>query len=83
MHVEATSGAEYDVDEDAEKQIDDSDKRVKSDPCMEPDSAPATKTLTCDREPMASVAGGNNGNGSALIICKYPRLMHYIDELEK
>jgi hypothetical protein len=46
---------------------------------------PPTKKLKVevDSETIASVGGGNNGIGSALIICKFSRLLHYIDELEK
>lgn len=34
-------------------------------------------------ESVASLCGGNSGMGSALIICNFPKLMYYIDELNK
>jgi hypothetical protein len=86
MHIEAINEAEYDADEDAEKLIAHTDKRVSSedDPYepIESSSSPPAKKLKVDSEAIASLAGGNNGMGSALIICKFPRLLHYIDELE-
>jgi hypothetical protein len=87
MHIEAINEAEYDVDEDAEMRIAHTDKRVSSEDGPHPPtvsgSAPPAKKLTVESETIASLAGGNNGMGSALIICKFPRLLHYIDELEK
>jgi hypothetical protein len=44
-------------------------------------SVPPKKKLKSDSETIASVTGGNNGLGSALVICKFSRLMHYIHEL--
>lgn len=86
MHIEAISEADYDA-EDAKQVIIDTDKRVDSedDPYLpiETSNSPATKKVKSDSETIASIACGNNGLGSAIIICKFPRLMHYIKELEK
>lgn len=86
MHIEAINEADYDA-EDAKKVIADTDKRVRSegDPYLpiETSNTPATKKMKSDSETIASIAGGNNGLGSAIIICRFPRLMHYIAELEK
>lgn len=86
MHVEAINEADYDA-EGAKKFIADTDKRVRSedDPYLPIDTSntPAAKKMKSDSETIASIAGGNNGLGSAIIICKFPRLMHYIAELEK
>jgi hypothetical protein len=84
IHSEAINEADYDA-EDAVKTIAHSDKRVRSEeePYKPFDSSnPPKKKLKNDSETIASVAGGNNGLGSALIICKFSRLMHYIREIE-
>jgi len=84
IHLEAINEADYDA-EDAAKTIAHSDKRVGSEdePYKRFDSSdPPKKKLKNDSETIASVAGGNNGLGSALIICKFSRLMHYIRALE-
>ena len=84
IHSEAINEADYDA-EDAVKTIGHSDKRVGSeeDPYKSFESSdPPKKKLKNDSEDIASLAGGNNGLGSALIICKFSRLMHYIRELE-
>ena len=44
---------------------------------------PEKKKLKVDSETVASLAAGNNGLGSALILCKFPRLMHYLGVLEE
>lgn len=84
IHSEAFNEADYDAD-DAKKTIANSDKRVRSEdePYKSFDSsALPKKNVKNDSETIASLAGGNNGLGSALIICKFSRLMHYIRELE-
>ena len=83
MHVEAINEADYDAEE-AEKEIAYTDKR-DSRPYspIETSNTPATKKMKSESETIASLAGGNNGLGSAIIICRFPRLMHYIAELEK
>lgn len=86
MHIEAINEADYDA-EDAKEVIADTDNRVRSedDPYLpiETSNTPATKKMKSDIETIASIAGGNNGLGSAIIICRFTRLMHYIAELEK
>jgi hypothetical protein len=75
MHVEANCEAECDADGDTAPY-----------PPFEPSRTPPPtkkRKVDADSETITSVAGGNNGIGCALIICKFPRLMHYIDELEK
>jgi hypothetical protein len=44
---------------------------------------PMSKKMKGDSETIASIAGGTNGLGSSLIICKFSRLMHYIDDLKE
>jgi hypothetical protein len=84
IHSEAINETEYDT-EDAVKNIAHSDKRVGSEEepykSFDP-SDPPKKKLKSDSETIASLVGGNNGLGSALIICKFSRLMYYIHELE-
>lgn len=41
------------------------------------------KKQKCDSETVASLTSGNQGLGSALIICQYARLMHYINTFNK
>jgi len=89
MHIEAINEADFDDEDTSKKVIAASTKRVKSE--SEPylpfedssSSGPAMKKKKSDSETIASIAGGNNGLGSAIIICKFPRLMHYIEELER
>lgn len=85
MHIEAINEADYDNEAPAAKDIPVSDKRVTSegDPYPEILNGPAPKKMKSDSDTIASLAGGNNGLGSALIICKFPRLMYYIAKLEK
>jgi hypothetical protein len=81
MHTEAINEADYDGEDD-KKIIADNDKRVKNAPYLriETSTPPPAKKIKSDNETIASIAGGNNGLGSAIIICKFPRLMHYITE---
>ena len=87
MHVEAILESEYEVPEvSVAKEITFSDKKSAS---GEPDPYPKiadaevpAKKVKCESDTIASLAGGNNGRGSALIICKFPRLMHHINLLE-
>ena len=88
MHSEAIkSEYEYDVDIPSQH-ITHSDKRSSSEDLPYPPIQASntdehlTKKRKTDSETIASLAGGINGLGSALILCKYPRLMHYIDEVE-
>jgi hypothetical protein len=84
IHSEAINEVDYSA-EDAAKTTTPSDKRncSEEEPYKKFDSSePPKKKPNNDSETIASVAGGNNGLGSALIICKFSRLMHYIRELE-
>jgi hypothetical protein len=84
MHSEAINEADYDA-EGAVNTIAHLDKRVRrEDEPYKPfnSSDPPKKKLKSASETIASVAGGNNGLGSAVIICKFSRLMDYIRELE-
>ena len=88
MHSEAINEADFDADTPL-LHISHSDKRSGSEDlpyqsieCNADEERPKKKRVTVS-ETVASVAGGINGLGSALILCKYPRLIHYIDEIEK
>ena len=85
MHVEAINETDYDADA-VERVIANTGNRVFSEDKpylqIETSNPPATKKMKIDSETIASLAGGNNGLGSAIIICKFSRLMHYIEELE-
>lgn len=88
MHSEAINEAAFEgEEEEPDKFIADTDKRVHSedDPYKPFESAPEPKQkkVKSDSETIASIAGGINGLGSALIVCKFSRLMFYIRELEK
>lgn len=84
MHCGTITEAKYDADQDHEE-TEETDKRVKSeDAAYEPfegEEGGSRKKLT-NSESIASMAGGNGGQGSALVICTFPRLMHYISVLE-
>jgi len=87
MHIEAVNEADFDWEED-KKEIAPTDKRVDSEdspyqPIETSDSPAPKRPKQCESDTIASIARGNNGMGSAIIICKFPRLMHYIGELEK
>jgi len=86
MHIEAVREADYE-DPEQNKRIVHTDKRVRSedqhyDSFEASDQNPPNKKLKSESETLASIANGNNGLGSAIIICKFPRLLHYIEELE-
>ena len=84
MHIEAINEVDYDAQDDAaEQNLAKNSKRVDSeDTSYGPLIKNPSKRHKVDSETVASIAGGNNGSGSALIFCKFPRLMHYIMENE-
>jgi hypothetical protein len=85
MHSEAINEAEFDCEEGAEKSIAHNEKRVSSEDNayeeFENAPEPKRKKVKSDSETIASIAGGINGLGSALIVCKFTRLMYYIHTL--
>lgn len=85
MHIEMINEVDYDA-EDAVKSIAPSDKRITSEDSpyklIESSDSPKKK-LKNDSETVASLVCANDGVGNALIICKFSRLMHYINELER
>jgi hypothetical protein len=88
MHIEAITEGSFDADDDGvEKVIARTDKRVSSEDepykSFEPSVEQPIKKQKSDSETIASMAGGNKGLGSAIIICKFNRLMHYYLELER
>ncbi len=86
MHIEPINDAEFDAADEEREDIAFSDKQVRSEddpyPLVQISSPPPTKKLKSESDTIASLAGGNNGLGSAIIICKFPRLMYYISEIE-
>jgi hypothetical protein len=88
LHTEAITDGAYEEEEEAKKFIQ-THKRVDSedDPYapfeMSIQEEQTRKRMKNESESVFSRSGGNNGNGSGLIICKFPRLMHYIKENEK
>lgn len=87
MHSEAINEAEFEGEDAAVKSIATTDKRVGSEDCpydsFDGTPVPMSKKKKSESETVASYAGGINGLGSALIICKFSRLMHYINELNE
>ncbi len=85
MHTEAINEAEFDAEDEADKAIAYNDKRVSSEDnayeAFDSTPEPIRKKVKSDSETIASIAGGINGLGSALIVCNFTRLMHYIQEL--
>lgn len=87
LHLEAITETDFDIDvTDTTKCIAGTKKRVTSEddpyPSFDSDVIPKKKKLKVDSESVASLAGGINGLGSALILCKFPRLIHYFEEIE-
>ena len=86
MHVEALLETEFEVPETSlAVQIAHTDKKSASgeaEPYPEFEDTPPAKKAKCESDTIASLVGGNNGQGSALIICKFPRLMQHINVLE-
>ena len=88
IHLEAVKETDFDIDDiDTTKCIAETKKRVTSedDPypiCYSGVIMPEKKKMKVDSGSVASRAGGINGLGSALILCKNPRLMHYFQEIE-
>ena len=88
LHTEAITD-EYGEEEEEEKKFVPTHKRVESEEgayasfetSIQEDQT--RKRIKNESESVFSRSGGNNGNGSGLIICKFPRLMHYIKENEK
>jgi len=82
MHIEAVAEADYEAD-DTKQNIMHTDKRVSNedqsyDPFEESDQTHSKSKLKSDSE---TLANGNNGLGSAIIICKFPRLLRHTDRL--
>lgn len=92
MHLETWTDVEYDPEESDENvYIKDTPKRVSSEDYPydvrtlkpDPDQVVSTnKKRKSDSEGVASVVSCMSGQGCAIIICKYKRLMHCIDELK-
>jgi len=89
MHIETWTDVEYDVEEsDEDVRIKETPKRVDSEECpyvpftLEVDQVSSNKKRKSDSEGIASVVSCITGQGGAIIICKFKRLMHYIDELQ-
>lgn len=82
MHFEVINEAEFDVDE-VEKNIAVTAKQVTSeDDPYQKVANPPKKQKSCDSETLRSISGGNQGQGSAIIISRFKRLMHHYNELE-
>ena len=82
MHTQLITETEFEEEAKHTKNISHTDKRVDSDeiPYEPLSTVPGvhTKKAKSESDTVASLVGGNNGNGSAIILCKFPRLMHYI-----
>lgn len=88
IHMECINEVDFDADDSVKSITAKTDKRVSSEdnpyaPIDKDSNEQPPKRLKSESETVASLAGGNNGFGSALIICKYARLLHYIDTLNQ
>jgi hypothetical protein len=82
MHCEVINEALFDV-EDQNKEIADTPKLVKSEDDPYPQVAnPPKKQKTCESETIRSLSAGNQGQGRAIIVSQFKRLMHYLEEIE-
>lgn len=81
MHCEVINEAKFDEDEE-NKEIADNPKLVKSEDDPYPSvTSPQKKQRTCESETIRSLSGGNQGQGRAIIVSQFKRLMHYITEI--
>ncbi len=86
MHCEILNEAVFDEDEEVPKEIAQTKKRVGSEddpfPAANVAGPPKKKQKTCDSETIRSISCGNQGQGRAIILAKFKKLMHYISEIE-
>ena len=82
MHCEVINEAKFD-EEEGKKEIADTPKLVKSedDPYLQV-AHPPKKQKFCESETIQSLSGGNQGQGRAIVLSKFKRLMHYLQEIE-
>lgn len=80
MHLSALNGVDYEA-QDAQQTIAPSAKRSESEQDQYP-ALPAQKTpkTQCDSETVASLSGGSQGQGTALIISQFTKLPKYLGE---
>ena len=85
LHCERICEVEFDAEDQSKKIQDVKGKRVKSEEFPYEGVQKLKKAKTsCDSESIVrSVASGNEAQGKAIIISKHPRLMHYIEEINK
>jgi hypothetical protein len=87
MHTEVVNEAMFD-EEEHKRDIAISPKQVTSEDYPYPEVAlsasnQATKRQkTCESETIRSLSGGNQGQGRAIIVSRFKRLMHYIAVIE-
>jgi len=87
MHTEVVNEAQFDEEEE-KSEIAPTSKQVTSEDYPYPEIAPTTPTQptkkpkSCDSETIRSLSGGNQGQGRAIIISRFKRLMHYVAEIE-
>ena len=88
LHTSSITEVDYEGEDEAVSVVVASnDKRVHSEDTpyvnVQETVEPSNKKTKCDSETVASLSEGNQGFGSALIICQYVKLMHYINEFDK
>ena len=84
MHCELINEAEFDEEVEESKEIAYSGKKVNSEDDPYPKVAnPPKRPKTCDSETMRSLSRGNQGQGRAIIVSQFKRLMHYLREIEE
>jgi hypothetical protein len=82
MHTESFNENEFN-EEDVTLNIVKNSKRSGSEEAPYGAGTTSKTQIFSDSETIASASRGTNGLGSAIIICKFNRLMHYINECEK
>jgi hypothetical protein len=83
MHCEVINEAMFD-EEYQNKEIAYTSKLVISEDDPYPQVVnPPKKQKTCESETIRSLSGGNQGQGRAIIVSRFKRLIHYLEEIEQ
>jgi hypothetical protein len=84
MHTQLLTETEFDSTARRKMVILPTDKKVENDqiPYENISRGQTKKKKESRSDTVASLVGGNNGNGSGIILCKVPRLMQYVYESE-
>lgn len=80
MHCELINDADFDEDVDERRFAHTSKETSEDDPPVA--APPAKKPKVCLSETVCSLTGGCQGQGRAIIVSKFKKLMQYLDQIE-